>query len=255
MAKPKRVGPAASKPTSSQREYERFLPAAMALPAESVRPLRVDAELAVVNARRGASAVLEKERELRADLPKLSIARIRSLERLGLALGFAVAEVRRFAPPPSQVRQMLKRASELRALLLHSADALALAGLLNAAAVAKIHRGSGARDVAGDCVALATLFRDNAARLRGKSPVTAEHLGEAERAGSDLLGVIRPRGARRVPPPALQQARQVRDRFWTLFVQTWEDEVWRAGAWLFRRDVDRHVPSLVTRAHRRRAKR
>jgi hypothetical protein len=34
---------------------------------------------------------------------------------------------------------------------------------------------------------------------------------------------------------------------WTLLERSWEANVWRAGAYLFGRDVDQHVPPLHSR--------
>src|SRR5437870_1998456 len=84
---------------------------------------------------------------------------------LGAGLAYAAGQVERYAPPPSDVKELLARAHRLRALLLKSADALAVAGMIPAAQVAKIREGRGSIDTAGDCVALAALFQKKAAAV------------------------------------------------------------------------------------------
>jgi hypothetical protein len=82
--------------------------------------------------------------------------------------------------------------------------------------------------------------------------VTADDIKAADDIGQKVLAEIRPDDA---PPPALAAeiatAAGERDRLWTLFYQTWERNVWRAGALVFGRDeVDDHIPSLRSRAAR-----
>jgi len=57
---------------------------------------------------------------------------------------------------------------------------------------------------------------------------------------------VRPAGALAAPDKAKQQAMRARDRLWTLFARTWETHVWRAGAWLFGREVEHRIPLLGT---------
>jgi len=233
----------------SQAQYERFLPKAKQLPAAEVKPLRNDASLLLANAGRGIDAVLEEADEVRAGLPKIKVAEIEALRDLGAALAYAAGQVDRFAPPPTDLKAMLARSVTLRALLIGTADVLVVAGILPAAQVKKIHEGKGAIDIAGDCVALAALFQKNAAAVRGKVPFTTAEVKEAAEVGSRLLAVLRPKAAGGKPAAKeLTAATDVRDRLWTLFERGWEQNVWRAGAWLYGRAVDEHVPALASRA-------
>jgi len=108
--------------------------------------------------------------------------------------------------------------------------------------------------LAGDCVALAALFHKNERVVRGKTPIAAADVREAGDVGTRLLQILRPKGAKRSRlDTELAQATEARDRLWTLFSTRWEDHVWRAGAWIFGRDVDAHVPPLQGRIAGRRA--
>ena len=83
--------------------------------------------------------------------------------------------------------------------------------------------------------------------------VAASTLRATADLGTRLLGVLKPATARGAPSSReLKQVREARDRLWTLFARRWEDDVWRAGAWLFGREVAAHVPSLLSRAGRTR---
>lgn len=46
---------------------------------------------------------------------------------------------------------------------------------------------------------------------------------------------------------------EARDRLWTLFERSWENDAWHAGAWIHGRAVDDHVSPLQSRAVRKRA--
>jgi hypothetical protein len=74
-------------------------------------------------------------------------------------LGLFASEIERSAPV-SELQGLLARGSALRSLLLKTAEGLAEAGLLSAAAVAKIRAGKGKLDSARGCAAL---FGKNAA--------------------------------------------------------------------------------------------
>jgi hypothetical protein len=244
-------GPA---PVGSQEQYERFLPLAQKLPAAEVRPMRADVSLAIANAARGIEAVLAHADEVRAGLPKIQIPDVEAVRDLASAVAFAAGQVARFAPPPSDLKDLLARAQKLRALLLGSADVLVTAGILPAAPVQKIHEGHGAIDAAGDCVALAALFQKNAAAVRGKVAFTTADVQAAAELGSRLLAVLRPRSAGKKPAAKdLAAASEARDRLWTLFEHNWESFIWRAGAWIHGRAVDAHVPPLQSRVVGKRA--
>ena len=96
-------------------------------------------------------------------------------------------------------------------------------------------------------MALASLFEKNAAAVRGKVPFTAAQVKEAAEVGSRLLATLKPKSAKKATAKDLTAAAEARDRLWTLFEKTWEQTIWRAGAWVFGRAVDQHVPALQSR--------
>jgi hypothetical protein len=241
-------------PAGSQAEYERLVPQVMKMAARDVRPMRIEVSLVLHNGQRGVDAVLPYADVISKELPKLSVSTIQDLPKVGQALAYSCGQLQRLAPAPKETKALIARAAQLRSLLLGAARVAVLAGLLAGAAIKKIEQGHGAIDIAGDCVALASLFQASADALRGKTPVTAAQVRESAEVGSQLLAVLKPASAARKDKnkDAAEMADK-RDRLWTLYETTWEEQVWRAGAWVFKRDVDAQVPALHSRVVGKRA--
>jgi hypothetical protein len=237
-----------------EADYDALLPLAQGVDLRDAAPRRTDVSLACHNAVKGSHAVLEKKALIAEHLPKVDIAALEVIPRIASALTFASLRVDHLTHPESGVRGKLSRARELRRLLLGSARVLAEAGVLDVKAVKKIEEGSGPIDVADDCVALASLFTAHAAKVKGKSPVTAQQIKEAAALGAELKSVLRPgRASKKVEPTAeMAGAAEVRERFWTLLAQRY-DTLWKVGAYLFGKDeVGERVPSLQAFARGRR---
>lgn len=226
--------------TGSQEDVDPFLPAARALGAAEVVPMRADLSLALQNVQNGVEAVLAERKRLEK-LGETNIDELESLPRLVLGTIFADTQIE---PPISKtdLKRRLARCRELRALLLKSADSLAEAGLVPREVVDKIRQGYGAIDAAKDAVALAGLFNRYAEAIAGKHPVTEAQIQEAGEVGAALLKILK---RRRAPKkrPARPPLSDLRDRLWTLVVGRHES-LWKAGAYLFGHAVEEKVPSL-----------
>lgn len=225
--------------TGSEEAYQRFLPEAEQLDPKVVVPLRGDVLLAHTNIETGLAALAPHEAQLAEELPKVKFAKLKVLPELALAVAFA--NTQHDAVAASQVQDLLARASPVRTLLLGTAEALALAKLLPAKDVQKIREGVGKFDMASDCVALAALFRQNAATIKGKHAVSAKDIAEAADVGTQLLAVLKPKGAKasKVSSASVDK----RDRLWTLLVQGFRD-LRRAGMNIWVDEVNDHVPPL-----------
>lgn len=226
---------------------ERFL--AQAPKGVRPTPLRADPVLAQQNVSRGVENVMRREIEIRRALPRVDVKALRSLPDLARAVVHAAEEVARMSPPPAdtkaakaELRKLMMRARTLRELLLTSAESLVAAGVLGAAELAKIRSGLGPLDSARDCLALAALFRKHHGEVRGKTPVAPETIDEAERVGAELSKRLEAAKAQR-EPTSLDVAVATRDKLWTLLLER-HDILWRVGAYVFGRDVDRMVPPL-----------
>lgn len=231
----------------SEADYQRFLVDAQQIDARNTKPLRADPSLAYHNAARGVAAVLAHEGRIKQELPAVDIESLRSLPALALGVAFAAEQA---APGPAgpEIRALLSEAAQLRRLHLTTAESLVEAKILPAQEVAKIRAGKGQIDMALDCGALAALFRKHAPAIKGKSAVTAAQTERAAVVGAKLIEVLNPKGAskKRKAGSEEEQKASARDRLWSLLLQRHED-LWRAGAYLFGRDVDERVPSLMAR--------
>ncbi len=227
-----------------------MIPLARAIPRSQVQALRADHHLASHNADLGAKALLAQAAKVKKLLPATNLDDIRQIPDIGAALVYAEVRIDHRAAP-SGAKQKLARLHQLRQLLLSAAQTLAHAGLLPERKVREIHHGRGSYDAASDCVALAGLFRRNAAAIKGKHPVTRAEIDEAARLGSELSALLVP-GRAHSPKrsAAARQATDDRNRLWTLLLQRY-DELWRAGAYLFgKQAVDQHVPPLLAHVGR-----
>ena len=239
-------------PTGSLEQFERYLPMARDIAPGDVRMARINVSVAILNATEGVAVVLAHRDEL-ARIPGISIDKIEELAAMGDALAYAVASAERYAPSKGDTREALVTARALRTKLLQRADVLVADGVFSAAAVAAIRKGRGPIDTAGDCVTLAALFHKHAGALAQSVVVSPADLQAADRIGRKLMATLRP-----VTMPKKASAEQAataedRDRMWTLFEDTWEQNVWLAGAHLFLRAGATHVPLLLSSTRTRRA--
>jgi hypothetical protein len=226
--------------TGSQADYEEFAPLASRVSANEVIPMRADLQLALHNVQLGVKAVLEHKARL-ARLPETRMGELESLPRLVLATIYADTQIDR-SLPPGKLQELLARCTRLRTLLVRSAESLVEAGMLPRARVEAVRSGSGKLDSARDCVALAALFTNHAAALRGKHPVSAAQVKEASEVGTELLKMLKTGRSRPLPPTGTPAA-DMRDRLWTLVVRR-ADALSRAAVYLFGREADQKVPAL-----------
>lgn len=240
-------------PLLGEAAVARHRDAAIGLPAESVQSPRVAARLAIANAAVGVAAVLACEARIAAECPSLSINVIRETPSIARAFGFLSAAVNR-SPQATELAQRVPEGYGLRNKLLSTAVALSSSGLIPAREVAAIQRGTGKIDMAEDLEQLAALFHRHEAAIQGKHPITSADLDHATSLGAQLLGLLKPSGVVKDTRPSAEIAETVelRDRFFTLLVNHYE-EVWKAGAHLWGRSVDDHVPPLARRTSTRRA--
>lgn len=230
----------------SQKAYEVFLPAAEALAEDAVRPFRADGSLALQNVQMGLDSVSPHIDQIKTDLPTVDLAALQKLPELALAVIYAAAQVDRSSD--GSTGALIEKARTSRTLLLASAEALAIAGILPAHDVERIRVGIGSIDLAQDNIDLAALLTKHAAAIAGKTAVTPEQITEAATVGTDLLKRLKPKGTRSKDPAT--EAVALRDRFWTLLA-TRHKELRRVGMWLWLDDVDRFVPALQSRMVRR----
>lgn len=231
---------------TGRRHCESFIPEARRIDPRDIIVCRCDVNLALHNVVRGVEAVIVHEETILRELPAIDIKQLREMIPLAQAVEFSARQVDRQAPSSKEVRQLIARGRELRLILLTAAESLAAVGIFPNHVVSKIRAGKGDIDAAGDCVELAALFAKNASAVRGKTTVTPAIAKEAAEVGAKLLTVLKPRSssARKEVQAELREAREQRDRLFTLLVQR-HDLLRRVGAYLFGVNaLDKHVPPL-----------
>lgn len=229
----------------SQKAYEQFLPQAEALAESDVRPFRADGSIALQNINMGLDSITPHLNQIKIELPTINTAELQQLPDLALAVIYAAAQVDRTSDGSTAI--LLEKGRTLRSLLLASAEALVIAGLVPAHDVERIRKGMGPIDAAQDNIDLAALYTKYASTIAGKTAVAADQVTEAANIGTELLKRLKPKGTRSKDPA--EDAVALRDRFWTLLVQQ-HKELRRVGMWLWLDEVDEHVPALQSRTVR-----
>ncbi|WNG27251.1 hypothetical protein F0U62_26955 [Cystobacter fuscus] len=229
---------------SSQSAYESFLPAAKALEPGFIEECCADIVLAYHGVSHAVEQVLGSGASSVGGLPGVNVMELSLLPRLVQGLAFAALRVEREREAAS-FGPVFERAQRVRRRLRKAADAFAEAQLLPDPDVDEVWLHA-RHDVIEDCMSLVALFRRNAARITGRSPVTSEEVDEAERLIGQLRMVLGQQGGARQEENPLFRAIDMRDRFWTLLNQRY-DVLWRCGAWLYGRAVAERVPPLPVR--------
>lgn len=152
------------------------------------------------------------------------------------------------AKPSASAKELLERATPLRAKLLKAADALADAELVDATTVARIREGRGNIDMANDLVALSALFSQRWGVIQNKTAIAREQVDEAALLGPTLLVALAEQ-----PLPASNDASALRQRAFSLLVSLY-DEIRRAVSFVrwAEKDVEAYAPSLYAKSRRKR---
>jgi len=239
--------PAVPEVEGSADAVELFRTRAGALRLADVLRCHADPHLAYHNAMAGREALLEARAEIDATGFRVDWARVAAVESLALAVVYAASRVPADPRVTGEVRAMQREARPLRALLLSNARTLSLIGRCSPAEVTRIERGLGFVDAATDLVDLAALHTNHDLVGTG-SAVTAAQVARAKALGTELLKKIRPATASRARTRTSDQEAMLalRDRLWTLLVQTNEYFERIAGA-RWGRDLGAHVPRLQAR--------
>lgn len=235
-------------PTAEDRTYEAIVAEAQALPLSGVLDFKADAKLVVANARVGAEALQGAEALLAAQLRRWDGSLARHYAAVADAFERACREVARVKSrgPNRTLAQALAEAWPLRRKLLLLARLLADEGLVRAATVKLISRGGGAVDAADDLEDLARLFTGAWRQIDGKVPITRAQLERASTLAATLRQEAGLSRQRRLVPPELRRAREVRVRLFTL-LRLARDAAWPYAALAFGEDeVEQKFPPLGT---------
>lgn len=238
--RPSGLAPAADAFQALKAEYAK-------LPSTALSPINLDIPRAV-------AVVLGAEPRVRTLLPAMEAelksppkAATESLRQIALGAWYAHL-IAMPAKSGGSAKELLERATSLRARLLKAADALADAELVDGTVVARIREGSGNIDKANDLVALAALFSQSWDVIHDKTAITREQVDEAALLGPSLLVALA-----EAPLPKSDDASDARQRAFSLLVSAY-DEVRRAITFVrwAEDDADTYAPSLYAKSRRRR---
>ncbi len=224
--------------------YKHFLHLARALPAESVKVCSVDVELVYSNVERALEAMEPHFATAQAQIPGLSIPSLLELRALALALLFAAERIV-VATIDGAHQHRLLRLRYLRDLTLRQLEIFTHLGLIPGEHMRAADLGIGPLASAHSALAILDAFEHYDGKIHGKHPFTDEQLNELQGHAHWLIESVRPQievGA----SPARDAAVLLRDRFWTLLDNRYED-LRKAGAVVFLSTyLDWNVPPLGT---------
>lgn len=225
--------------TEAERAVESLRPEAMQIAAEQVQSFRWNAVDLKKNVDRSFKRLKEHFPTLEKKVPAETMRRAKRLPSTALALLITAAVAARSAMPrPTRpYREAMSRAYHLRRLMMASAEALVVKGLLDKETYDLIKAGSGPRDAVNDMTALANIFRSSP-ELRARTPIDESDLDEA----IDLATELSSSESEDSENPAVD----FRDRIYTLLLGDW-DEFFAVGSMQWKTRVSSYVPPLFSR--------
>lgn len=237
--RPSDLAPAAEAFEALKADYAR-------LPTTALTPINVDIPRAVATVLGAEPRVRSLLPAMEAEMQKPPIAEINGLRRIALGAWYAHL-IALPAKSGGTAKELLERATPLRATLLKNADVLADAGFVDATAVARIREGSGNIDKATDLVALAALFDQSWNEIHDKTPITRAQVDEAAAIGPSLLLALS-----EAPLPKSGDTTDMRQRAFTHLVGAY-NKIRRAVSFVRwdEGDAETFAPSLYAKSRKR----
>lgn len=224
-------------------------PTAMNYPAEKLPRARGDA----ITARHNLYLALRAVEPFRALLEqRWNPRRVSALfadADVADALVFASQRVQRLDAAEKTFGRDMAQAYVLRDLLLTALECAVKFELVPAKPVQALRAGTGPLDAALDLVGAVDVYREHAQALRGKTPITAELLSEAQALGNDLQKRITPAGRKSDATKTADEKDAALDlelRFYALVADK-HAEARQAGREIWGRAMGDHVPALQAR--------
>jgi hypothetical protein len=195
MARPKKQdtnaaesgAPAASPPNAAADAFTKIEPELASTEALDAAHLPADFGAAVNAAMAAAPRIAEHRDAIVDQLPQHPIDQLDKLATYAQAAWYAHLVHTYSSNGPEVAKALIEEATKLRDGLLIAAEALAHRNLLDADEVARIRKGSGTTDTAGDLVALAALFKDSWGKVSSKTAVERNEIDRAAELGPAVL--------------------------------------------------------------------
>ncbi len=228
--------------------YDEVRTDALSLKPAELKEFGSDLELVLYNANLGITAVEKHAPQLK--LATKGYVWAGSKLRMYLkALVETTTEVERARLPTPGVRELTSEVFADRDLLMSNLTLWGKVGIVPVAEVERIQAGLGPFDAARDVLDIAELSR-RVPEAKRRLMLGGSSLDAMVDRANRLLAMLKPAGARERSPDALTEALDAQSRAWTLVLMAHED-LWADGARIFKKDVDEHVPSLLSRTNKR----
>lgn len=226
---------------NADEAYQRVLPEAMALNADSLSTINVDVPSAIITAL-GVNEKLPAYADQLQTLPEFPADMFTKFQDLLLALFVAQSRYTFATTPPENLPDLLDQASAQRDIMIAEGKTLIVRGLLPANALSELTGTHGYKNVAFDLSGLAQLFKAAWPSVQGKTGLQQAEIDQADQLALQLAAAV---GHREGSPVSVTEATNIRQRVFTLFVTKY-DQLRRAMVFLRwnEGDVDDIVPSL-----------
>lgn len=225
--------------------FHALRPAAEALDERAVK-IRGDAPLALDNFLTGLDNVLGRRDTLTESWPAARVEGLVLSRQSVLAAVFAASQADLADANSGALTRRTSEMYDLRDKLLSSVETAAKFGLVPAELVRKFREGQGSLDAAQDGVGLVAFFREHAAVLANKTPVTSALLDRTESLCNELVVELKSSASKARVNTAAKAAADLANRYWTLLVAA-HVELRKAGSELWGDGKDAFVPLLQSR--------
>lgn len=204
----------------TEAAYEQVLAEIQAIPESELTTVNIDVMAAFTTVTGVLPEIRALRPEIETSLRNFDLAQFDKLEVYALALSHANSRYRSASMPRENVAELVSELTEARDHLLANASSLANLRLLNGDSLKNVKTGLGYRAIANDVLTLCTVFRDDWARVEGKTPYTPVEL---HRLGSQALQLVSVLGNREQAPGTPAEATMLRQQAFTLFIRAYEN--------------------------------
>lgn len=234
---------------ATEAAFEQVAEEIRAIPEQDLITVNIDMMAAITTVTGALPEIRALRPEIEANLLNFDLAQFDKLELYVLALTHTHTRYRSASLPKESVAGLTGELAVARDNLLANASSLANLRLLDGDRLKNVKTALGYRALASDVLTLCNVFRDDWARVEGKTPYTP---AELHRLGTQALQLVSVLGSREQAPSTPAEATLLRQQAFTLFLRAYENAR-RAVHYLRGKEAESIAPSLYTsRSGRRR---
>ena len=229
-------------PGAARRAYLALWPEISAVSKQELVPINIDVLGAVTRAIGALPKIQALRPRLQECFAEFDFERFDKLDDMTLALIHAHSLYRAAYAANDGPAKLASRLTAVRNVLLADAQSLASHGYFRAERLGDCRRSIGYRSLASDVQVITAVLRENWKTIEKRIPATAEEIEQADFMAVELLQAV---GERARAAVTAREAKVIRQKAFTLFVQTYNDAR-RAIAYVRGKqgDADQIAPSL-----------